>query len=508
MPPQEADATMHPSGIIGDFALGACTGGRVDALPCGHCVRHVGSTDYANSEFVSAFLTLPVSHQPLSLVTGHHSEHDALSAGQALAFSCMHASPGASCCDGASYDFHSGCAEAAECNPKRRPQAVAQQTPINVPPTQDVDVVDTIAIITLNVLSLAGGEESQNNEHERGRGRGVPPGDKAQPPSWNPAAKGIGGLVIAIAKKDGHEVLHHKCIGPRVLAALVKLNGKPFFILCAHAPIRKAPESEHVDFALAIETALGDKPKAAKLLGGADLNARVAQQEDGITISGPLASKCPYTAIHARSLMRVLQRHQVHLDSIVTWQHPRTKKEYQIDFVLANTGALEEVTACGTQAWAHYDMLTRSDHRAVKATFLASRANHKRGLRVVRKHSSEAHLQAFKAKMASAMSSYKPCNSSTPFAVTKDLQKVAIATLAATRPKAAQPRSSWISEHTWTLMRRLNQLRKIHKECRHHSRGANKWLFPVLLDKVPGFDDDSFPRTLTPDVLAEWGLAT
>eukprot|EP00971_Amphidinium_carterae_P017021 335875-Amphidinium_carterae.6 len=353
--PQEAAAAMHPSSIVGDVALGACTG-RVDAL-WGRCSQHVGTTDHANSEFVSAFMTAPVSRQSPGLVTGS-SEQAACSAGQLRpSFSDTHAAMGASCCEGASVDLHPVGIEAwnsslasprQECNLGQTSQAKAQQNPINVSPVQELSFLcDKLHSDGVDVACL---QETRLN---------LPAGfaTKTFDIIQNPAIKGIGGLVIAVAKKDGHEVLQHRCIGPRVLTALVKMHGKPFFVLCAHAPIRKAPAQEHLDFALAVEAALGNKPKAAKLLGGADLNARVAQQVDGITISGPLASRCPYAAMHARPLMRVLQRHQMHLvntfldsnglwdervrtevvngdsiqSSIVTWQHPRTKREYQIE---------------------------------------------------------------------------------------------------------------------------------------------------------------------------------
>eukprot|EP00971_Amphidinium_carterae_P007503 148848-Amphidinium_carterae.2 len=534
----DAGPTLQLPGIDGDPGPGACTEGRA-------CDEHFAGqhphggytvcTGASTSEFTYCFATTPVSHQPArrTLPSDFALGCDALSAVCPLTFDFMAGYPSAHWPDGAVHDSrpcHMRFPTSASGAPPSSEGTAPLQPVCTLPP--QCDVINTITVITLNVLSLAGGEEHQNAadgvEHScsnvptlcragqltflcekletdqvsiaclQETRLSLPEGFtmRAFDIVQNPACNGCGGLIIAVSKQQGHEVLSHKSFGARVLTATTRIHGRLVFVLCAHAPIRKAPAEEHAQFAQDVETAVAGRPKNALLLGGADLNARVAQQESAITISGPLASKCPFEAAHARQLMRVLQKRQVHLlntfldsnglwdertrnepvtsesiqQAITTWRHPQTKREFQIDYILSCPEAIRCVSACGTLAWAHYDLLTQSDHRAVRATFVVGGAEKKqRTKRRIKQHTSETHLRNFSERMSSAMRDYRPVHNSTPFAVVRNLQEVALANLAATKPRGAQPKSAWISGATWKMMRSLNALRKIHKDSQHGS---------------------------------------
>eukprot|EP00971_Amphidinium_carterae_P295807 5874842-Amphidinium_carterae.1 len=562
----------HLDEISGDLGLGACTEGRAsEARVCGQCPCdgwHNMCTGATNSEFISRFATSPVSPQLARRAFPFDYGCDALSAVSPLTFDLMAGLSSTLWPDGAVHDRQSCHMRFSNSTSGVQPSP-ADQTPAQPICTlpQPRDIVHTLSMITLNVLSLAGGEEHQNDaggaEHPSNQvptlcrtGQltflceklekdqvsiaclqetrlSLPEGFSMRTFEiiQNPARNGCGGLIIAVSKQQDHEVLSHKCVGARVLTATIRIHGMLVFVMCAHAPIRKAALEEHAQFAQDVEDAARDRPINALFLGGADLNARVAKQESDITISGPLASKCPHDAVHARSLMKVLQRRQLHmlntfLDSnglwddatrnepvtsetiqktITTWRHPQTKREFQIDYILACPQALKCVSACGTVEWAHYDLLTQSDHRAVRATFvLGGPKKMKRSKRRVTSHTSETHLRAFSDRMASAMRSYQPAQDKTPFAVVRNLQEIAMTNLAATKPRGAQPKSAWISDSTWALMRSLNALRKIQKDRQHGSTAVSRWLLPITVVKMPGFDDESFPRILTLDGLVQW----
>eukprot|EP00971_Amphidinium_carterae_P103644 2051923-Amphidinium_carterae.4 len=468
-------------------------------------------------------------------------------------------------------DSHGGCGEAQNSyrlhdgshfghsvgNHDSRSEGIGARSAVRTLRQQE-EVVATISILTWNTPSIAGKEEDQVKTEDQ-------PVPKREPPTlcrpgqltflcsklredgidiaclqetrlslpegfsmathWiaqNPAVNGHEGLIIAIDKKDDSELVSYKAVGDRILTALVRVRGTLIFVVNGHAPIRKAPAEEHERFAHNLEDALSAKPRNALLLGGADLNARVLEKDEGNDVFGPLASLCPYRAVHARHMMRTLQKRGAKLSNtfvnsrrgknesdltedqdpedfhaaITTWVHPRSKKELQIDFVLACCKAMDMMTFCATMPWAQYDMLTRSDHRAVKATILVSHTKTSKGPRKIRKHTSEEHLRAFKLRMREAIADYHPTPNSTSFAVVKELQEKAVEVMTATKPRAAQPRASWISSDTRSMMRELNRIRKILRGCIYPDAGC-PWLLPVDLRKMPGFDGADFPRQLT-----------
>eukprot|EP00971_Amphidinium_carterae_P347896 6490160-Amphidinium_carterae.2 len=122
----------------------------------------------------------------------------------------------------------------------------------------------------------------------------------------NPAVGRCGGLLTLVHKGSGARVVNHKIVGNRILCATILFKGHVLFTVNSHAPIRKAPEEQHVDFATHMALALAAKPKGAIVVGGSDLNMRAAQMPEGIRIAGPLASLCPHKAVHAQGLVRVL----------------------------------------------------------------------------------------------------------------------------------------------------------------------------------------------------------
>eukprot|EP00971_Amphidinium_carterae_P009785 193145-Amphidinium_carterae.1 len=345
----------------------------------------------------------------------------------------------------------------------------------------------------------------------------------------NPAEKGVGGLLTIVAKGIGVKVVNHRLYGGRVLAVTISYKGIVLYTINAHGPIRKASEQAHAEFARHISGALAGKPQDALLIGGCDLNTRMAHTPEDVSISGPLASVCPYKARHAQQLMRARHQHGAFLantfvntvkggsevhgnacmtvntrdqliangpaddpehetplseavhDSISTWCHPQSKRVFQIDFIVTCSKALDAISACSTLPWSHFDVLTCSDHRALTATFvMRNRVNAKIAPRPPRKHSSPEHLAAFKANIAAKMRDFQCGTGAPPLEVTHELQNMAVEALRVTKPKKAQPRKEWISKGTWKHMRLLNQLRKLLKARKAEAAVLNH-LFPIEL---------------------------
>eukprot|EP00971_Amphidinium_carterae_P136620 2706958-Amphidinium_carterae.1 len=343
-----------------------------------------------------------------------------------------------------------------------------------------------------------------------------------------PAQQGIGGLIIMVAKLKGTRLARHRVFSPRVMAALVYFNEVPLWVVAAHAPIRKSPVEDHEAFAEQLERALAARPQAAHLVGGADLNARFAVKPDEITIVGHLTSGCPHNGVHAHGLLHTLQRHSAHLvntfmdsqagtvqtsrpvdrhgtelptygtsrgdntlisedqhNSIATWKHARSGRIYQIDYILAGNSLFQALASCSTLPWSYMDLLTCSDHRPLVASFVISGQKTKAPLLALRRHQTPQHLVDFEQAVKKKLTSFAPRPASTPFDVTHQLQHLAITALQETKPKVRQPRSSWISQPTWTLMEQLNTLRKLIKCWKHTPQRCATYL-PLSLPAVTG----------------------
>eukprot|EP00971_Amphidinium_carterae_P034734 683694-Amphidinium_carterae.3 len=352
----------------------------------------------------------------------------------------------------------------------------------------------------------------------------------------NPADKGIGGLLILAYKAPGTRILHHKTIGRRVLCATIRYKGICIFAISAHAPIRRAPAEQHRDFARALKSALALKPQGAVLICGVDMNTRVGDTTGDFTIAGDWASTCPHKAEHAQELFTVLQEFSVCLantfinthpgvpnddgavprpqrddlagcplteeqhNSIATWWHPQTKNVYQIDFIMVSKDTLKSITTCHTMPWGHFDLMTSSDHRGVKATLMFQTGEHKQPPRPTRKHASEEHLQAFSRKVVASVADYVPPPEATPFDVTHQLQELAVRDLQATKPKRVRARSEWITKELWVEMRMLSSLRKVLKSVVKGSRTPD--CLPTTLIDWPGAPPElQLPLEITEDNL-------
>eukprot|EP00971_Amphidinium_carterae_P331938 6465802-Amphidinium_carterae.3 len=297
-----------------------------------------------------------------------------------------------------------GCATHLDSTPTISPLVSDYTHNRQVPPDE---VNDKITILTLNALSLAGRLEESPAVHattdDGMASQGPPPlcqagqlvylckrlqqesvdiaciqesrlalpDDFSVGDYWviqNAASRGVGGILILVAKGSNNKILRHRAIGSRVLHSTVRCKGINVFVVAAHAPIQKSPAEVHEEFAQHLRSALACKPQGAILLGGADLNTRMGVLPEGITIAGQLASVCPKKAYHAKGLLDCLQEFQVSLvntfidsssahhpesesieqdsdtspamqnanltqaqhDAIATWFHPRSKKTFQI----------------------------------------------------------------------------------------------------------------------------------------------------------------------------------
>eukprot|EP00971_Amphidinium_carterae_P303145 6023499-Amphidinium_carterae.3 len=334
-------------------------------------------------------------------------------------------------------------------------------------------------------------------------------------------------LLMLVAKAPGLRLAQHKCYGPRVMAVRIQFHSCSLYVINAHAPIRRAPTADHAEFALQLQRALAKQPPGSTLVGGADLNARLAVVPPEVSVVGGLASHCPHNAAHAQELIHVLQRHSVHLantfldskigqdtaspvmtapaqriasivgttrsasaslsesehESIATWYHAGSKKSFQIDFIFADKHAMDNLTSCSTLPWAYLDLYTFSDHRPVVASFLIQSKREKATMMQTKKHKSEQHLTDFKASLSRRLANHTVSADSTAFDVTQALQCMAREVMHETRPRGRQKKSSWISDEPWTLMNKLNTLRKLVKAWKHDRRKCSNHL-PVDLPDI------------------------
>eukprot|EP00971_Amphidinium_carterae_P349212 6490901-Amphidinium_carterae.1 len=331
------------------------------------------------------------------------------------------------------------------------------------------------------------------------------------------------------------------------MAVRIQFHSCSLYVINAHAPIRRSPPVDHEDFALQLQRALAKQPPGSILIGGADLNARLAVVPPEVSVVGGLASHCPHNAVHAQELVHVLQRHNVHLantfldskigqdtaspvmttpaqriasivgttrstsvglseaehESITTWFHAGSKKSFQIDFIMADKHAMDNLTSCSTLPWAYLDLYTFSDHRPVVASFLFQSKRDKATMMQTKRHKSEQHLTDFKASLSRRLASYTVGADSTAFDVTQSLQNMAREVMHETRPRGRQKRSSWISDEAWTLMNKLNVLRKLAKAWKHDRRKCSNYLPVDIPDFViPGYTL-SLPRLLSIDDLTD-----
>eukprot|EP00971_Amphidinium_carterae_P331032 6464371-Amphidinium_carterae.2 len=362
----------------------------------------------------------------------------------------------------------------------------------------------------------------------------------------SPADRGIGGLLILVSKQPHIRVLRHKVFGQRVLSALVQVREKLIYVINCHAPIRKAPAAQHADFAQLLETAITSCPANAMLVGGSDLNARLAGAAEDYHVVGLLTSLCPHQAAHAQDLLQALQRTGTHLvntfidsgvsgptvradplpdqadcwhnprltveqhNSITTWFHAGSSKAFQIDYVLASREGLDCVSRCSTLPWGYIDLLTSSDHRPVVASFMIQGCKGITRSQQLRRHKTPQHLIDFKARAKLKLAAYTPSPQATPFEVTQELQNLALAALQETRPRGKQARASWIRPSTWTLMCALNATRKLLKTWKHAPEHCSRYLpLEVLTFEHTGatfdlpatVDLDSFSQAVVPELL-------
>eukprot|EP00971_Amphidinium_carterae_P221330 4393973-Amphidinium_carterae.1 len=335
----------------------------------------------------------------------------------------------------------------------------------------------------------------------------------------NPSKHGIGGLLTLVAKSKHVVIKNHRQFGHRVLCVSLMYHGHTIFTVNSHAPIRKSAPEVHSEFATCMKRCLSTKAAGAILIGGSDLNTRVAEVPPDVHISGPLSSACPHKAVHAYELLRTLQAHGVFLantfvntstesdgnldsragrlrddlplsssqhNAISTWCHPQTKLLFQIDFVLSCERALAALSTCSTLPWSYLDLMTCSDHRPVCASFLIGKtASKRRAPQPTRRHKCPAHLSAFQEHIRQKMNSFVPAAGASPLDTTAQLQSIAVESMQITRPKTTQPRQDWISPASWGHMKSLHTLRKFIK-ARKHSSDEGRWHLPLQLCAING----------------------
>eukprot|EP00971_Amphidinium_carterae_P205122 4070860-Amphidinium_carterae.2 len=100
----------------------------------------------------------------------------------------------------------------------------------------------------------------------------------------NPATRGVGGLLVLVAKATGLRLAQHRCYGARVMTVRVQFHSTAVYLINAHAPIRRAPPEDHAEFAAQLQNALARQPPGSILIGGADLNARLAVVPSEISV--------------------------------------------------------------------------------------------------------------------------------------------------------------------------------------------------------------------------------
>eukprot|EP00971_Amphidinium_carterae_P291794 5792320-Amphidinium_carterae.1 len=169
---------------------------------------------------------------------------------------------------------------------------------------------------------------------------------------------------------------------------------------------------------------------------------------------------------------------------------------------MASKYAMDNLTSCSTLPWAYLDLYTFSDHRPVIASFILRSKHEKNKTIQTKKHKSEQHLKDFKASISKRLATHVVGADLTAFEVTQELQRMAREVMHETRPRGRHKKAAWISDETWSLMNKLNTLRKLVKAWRHDRHKCANYL-PIDLPElvIPAYEL-ALPHTLTQDSLA------
>eukprot|EP00971_Amphidinium_carterae_P348746 6490655-Amphidinium_carterae.3 len=283
----------------------------------------------------------------------------------------------------------------------------------------------------------------------------APPCESFHVASADPV-NGWGGLQILVHKNRGLEMRWTKQIGDRILCAELLLSGSRWLIACVYAPTSVATDEEFQSFMLHLEEAFAlAKAHKVRLLLGGDFNLRVGiedQEFDQVVGTCTYGKPRPKQRERVFALLTMLKAHATALwttmigDAEPTW--------------ISAQGALaQKLISSEVRLSSHIDCM-RSDHSVVTVKIGLGSASRKPSAR----HTSFAikgpdHALAIQLSLAMSPPSHVlefPDAGEAWHALVNEVHhKIATAPLLNVPPK-----SSWLQEHTWSLIKVVKHARK------------------------------------------------
>eukprot|EP00971_Amphidinium_carterae_P016493 326027-Amphidinium_carterae.1 len=296
-------------------------------------------------------------------------------------------------------------------------------------------------------------------------------------------------LVIgfrAIAGRDGQMILLDNILKPKVVwkealservsRVKVLLLNIPMIVVLAHGPVATSPEDTHQAFREQLMEALSSaREEGDSVILLADMNARfdgcqVFQSIGEMAVSKPIGGDEERTQLLARGLAEQgiwLTNTHVWHDHPHTWHHA-SGFSAQIDYVGLSRhlhGLVEHVVVEPRQDWisscmSDHDVLLVVINKAWKPDQAPAKRKGKGGSKPLKNFVNEDHRRSFIESFAAYQSTMgQPSGpSSNRFS---SLINDAARVLNETAPQRCnKPKRDWISEESWTLVRRVAENRK------------------------------------------------
>eukprot|EP00971_Amphidinium_carterae_P325897 6456441-Amphidinium_carterae.1 len=279
-----------------------------------------------------------------------------------------------------------------------------------------------------------------------------------------------GGLMVLVKADKQTTLLSHSLVCHRILSVTVRVMGRTFRLISAHAPIAEAPSEEHELFAVQLCAALQGVEKNETVLVGADLNARLqGLHSDFACVGECAASLCPMRAAFRHSCLRVLEAANLVASNTVvphtspmTWKHT-SGSEHQIDYIFVHSSLHEagRVTSVNTGAWSQFDCATTTDHCHVLSRIVITSTAHTRRARRSKKmlFVNDQHAADFAQVARSELPAWSDVQD--PRLYVQGALRVLESAMRTTAPQRSVQRKPWITPATWDALFVLNRWRRL-----------------------------------------------
>eukprot|EP00971_Amphidinium_carterae_P331803 6465591-Amphidinium_carterae.2 len=349
----------------------------------------------------------------------------------------------------------------------------------------DADSVQSLSIVTWNVVTLAGEKVDDLVHGDKGVGLNssgkmkflaqkfavkqydvvalqetrIPVTAQSKVADYDVVSlasrSGDGGLHLWLHRRLRPKVLWHKGFGQRVMAVAVQFHTADWIFIVVHAPHDVSAANAHTIFRQNLHEALVSVRPRQRLVVLGDFNLRVKDVDS--RVAGPYALSDPVPGSGARTaaLAQLLAAHKLllvntwisTLDQCAhTWRHPKGALA-QIDYIAVQQKDYHLCMTCGVTPSACFAMDHPSDH----------------------------DLVILRMRLCGSSSS-SPQGDGKPLKFVND-QHWVVKAMHDTKPKrTARPKKDWLSNSTWRGMQYMADLRKYYS-LRHTS--LNRFLLRV-----------------------------